>query len=145
VPTMQQSIVPIQFYLSDAPAAPGGAQLPPIGLPDVVDVGGVLMPFTGTIVGCVVQCKNAAGDTVTALPQVSNTALMGSPVAANSLSTPVTNAVQNNSTLVSKDQADAQFTSGQYVGVKYTTTTGGTYTVFDLLVTLYISTGRTDL
>ena len=49
------------------------------------------------------------------------------------------------SSVVTKDQGDAQFVAGQYVGVQYETTTGATYTARDLLVTLYISTGRTDI
>src|SRR5262249_38489496 len=138
-------IVALQFPAADPAAAASGAFLAPQGAPDTADVAAVLMPFTGTIVGISVTGAPASGDTVTVTPQVCTSPAGAGAAAANSLVCQITNAAPANSVVVSKDQADAQFASGAFVGVKYTTTTGGTYTARDLVVTLYVSTGRTDI
>ncbi len=145
MPTIQQSIVAIQFPAADPAAATAGAFLPPQGAPDVADLAAVLMPFAGTIVGISVTGAPASGDTVAVTPQVCTSIAGAGNVAAASLATTITNAAPAASTIVTKDQTDAQFAAGAFIGVKYTTTTGGTYTVKDLVVTLYVSTGRTDI
>jgi hypothetical protein len=103
------------------------------------------MPFAGTIVGISVTGNPASGDTVAVTPQVCTSIAGAGNVPAASLAVTITNAAPSASAIVTKDQADAQFAAGSFVGVRYTTTTGGTYTAKDLLITLYISTGRTDL
>lgn len=144
--TLQQSIVTFMFAGVD-PAASPGAYLPlvPVSMPDGVDASCLHMPFTGTIVGVDVVGAPAAGDTVIVQPTIGNGKTFGSNTGVNSLTTTISNATPGNATIVSKDQADAQFAAGQWVGVTYQTTTSGTYTPRDLMVTLYISTGRTDI
>lgn len=145
MPTMQQSIVALQFPAADPAAAASGAFMAPQGAPDIADVAAVLMPFAGTIVGVSVTGAPASGDTVTVTPQICTAKDGTGAAAATSLACQITSAAPANSVVVSKDQADAQFASGAFVGVKYTTTTGGTYTAKDLVVTLYVSTGRTGI
>jgi hypothetical protein len=144
--TLQQSIVTFMFVAAD-PAASPGAYLPlvPVSMPDGVDASCLHMPFAGTLVGCDVVGAPASGDTVIVQPTIGNSKTFGSNTGVNSLTTTITNANPGVATIVSKDQADAQFAAGQWVGVTYQTTTGGSYTPHDLMVTLYISTGRTDI
>src|SRR5579875_1480639 len=122
--TLQQSIVALQFALADAPAAPGGAALPPAGIPDAVDLACIPMPATPTI---------GASPTGT-----------GAAVQTSLLAT-ISNTQRAASAVVSKDQSDGQFSAGQYVGVLYSTSSTGTYTPRDVQVVLFVSTGRTDL
>jgi hypothetical protein len=147
VATIQQSIVPFTFVIGDGAASPGAfPPITPVGMPDGADFSCLQMPFAGTIVGITVQSPVAAIDTVLAQPTIGNNKTFGANTPVASLLTTVTNAGGGaNSTIVTKDQADAQFAAGQWVGVQYETTTSGAYTVHDILVTLYISTGRTDL
>ena len=144
--TLQQSIVTLAFVGAD-PAASPGAYLPlvPVGMPDGADASCYHLPFTGTIVGCDVVGAPAVGDTVIIQPTIGNSKTFGSNTGVNSLTTTITNAAPAASTIVTKDQADAQFAAGQYLGVTYQTTTGGTYTAHDVLIVLYVSTGRTDI
>lgn len=146
MPTMQQSIVALQTTLADPPASPALTALAPFGLPDTVDAAMIQLPFTGTLVGISVTGAPAAGDTVTVVPQIaSNKNGGGAGQTATSLQVTITNAAPSVTATVSKDQADAQFAAGQFLGLAYSTTTGGAYTVRDLAITLYISTGRTDI
>ncbi len=145
MPTIQQSIVTISFTSADLAASAGGAFMPAQGAPDTADFAAVLMPFAGTVVGVAITGAPASGDTVAVTPQVCTSNAGAGAVAAASLTTTITSAAPAASTVVSKDQADAQFPAGSYLGVKYATTTGGTYGVKDFAVTLYVSTGRTDI
>jgi len=143
LPTLQQSIVALQFPTADGAAAPAGAAAPPVGVPDIVDFAAVQMPFTGTIVGCSITGAPAAGDTVSVVPQVCTS--NAGAITAASLTATITSAAPAAGAIVTKDQADAQFIAGQYIAVRYTTTTGSAYTPRDFAVTLYVSTGRTDI
>jgi hypothetical protein len=146
MPTMQQSVIAIPFAMADPAANAGGGGVPtPFGLPDTVDVSAILMPFTGTIVGIAVTGAPAAGDSVTVMPQICANKAGGSAANCASLAVQITNATPAAGAMVSKDQADCQFTAGQFIGVYYQTATGGTYTARDVQVTLFISTGREDL
>ncbi|HLZ69569.1 MAG TPA: hypothetical protein VKV26_06610 [Dehalococcoidia bacterium] len=146
MPTLQQSVIAIPFAMADPAANAGGGGVPtPFGLPDTADVAAILMPFTGTIVGIAVTGSPAAGDSVTVIPQICITKAGGGAANCASLSVQITSAAPAASATVSKDQADCQFTAGQFIGVFYQTATGGAYTVHDVHVTLFISTGREDL
>jgi hypothetical protein len=147
MPTMQQSIIALNTTLADLPANPGGGAIATAwGLPDNADLAAILMPFTGTIVGIAVTGAPAAGDTITVMPQISsNKNGGGAGGSCASLAVQLTNAAPAASAVVSKDQADCQFQAGQFLNLYYLTTTGGTYTPRDINVTLFISTGRTDL
>jgi hypothetical protein len=142
---MQESVVALSFTMADPAAAPAGAFLAPVGAPDVVDVAAVPVPYAGAIVGISVAGSPASGDTVTCVPQVCASATGTGAAPAGSLSTQITNAGPANSTIVTKDQADARFNAGQFIGVKYSTTTGGTYTARDVAVVLYVQTGLEDI
>lgn len=143
--TLQESVVAIPFTMADPAAAPGGAFLAPVGAPDIADVAALPMPFAGAIVGITVAGAPASGDTVTCVPQVCTGSTGTGAAPTSSLSTQITNAAPSGSTIVSKDQADARFSAGQFVGVKYSTTTGGTYGVRDVAVVLYVQTGLEDI
>ena len=143
--TLQQSVVAIPFAVADPPAASSESDLVAFGLPDTVDMIGIVMPCTGAIVALAVTGSPASGDTVTVTPRIATSKSGAGAVDTASLATQITNATPAAYTVVSKDQADAQFTAGQFVSLRYQTTTGGTYTARDLQVTVFISTGRTDL
>jgi hypothetical protein len=144
--TLQQSIVTFMFVAGD-PAASPGAYLPlvPVSLPDGVDASCIHMPFAGTIVGIDVVGSPASGDTVIVQPTIGNNKTFGANTGVGSLTTTITNAAPGVATIVGKDQTDAQFAAGQWIGVTYQTTTSSTYTARDVMVTVYVSTGRTDI
>jgi len=144
--TLQQSVVTFNWLPADPPAQAGSfALLSPEGLPDIADIAALLVPFAGTVVGISVQGAPQGTDTVTVRPVIctSSSGAGATPVA--SLAATITNAAPNTSAIVTKDQADAQFAAGAYIGLQYQTATGGTYAPRDLLITVYISTGRTDI
>jgi hypothetical protein len=143
--TLQQSIVALQFALADAPAAPGGAVLPPAGIPDAVDLACIPMPATGTIVGIAVVGSPAAGDQVSFAPTIGASPTGAGAAVQTSLLATITSTQRAANAVVSKDQSDGQFNAGQYVGVLYSTSSTGTYTPRDVQVVLFVSTGRTDL
>jgi len=146
MPTIQQSVIAIPFAMADPAANGGGGGVPtPFGLPDTADISAILMPFTGTVVGIAVTGSPAAGDSVTVMPQICANKAGGGAANCASLSTQITSAAPAASATVSKDQADCQFTAGQFIGIYYQTATGSTYTVKDVHITLFISTGREDL
>ncbi len=145
MPTMQQSIVALSFTLSPA-ASPGGQALPSFGLANTTDIAMIPLPFQGTIVGMSLVGNPAAGDTITVIPQIaSNKNGGGAGQTCASLACQATNAAPAATAVVSKDQGDCQFAAGQFLGFFYQTTTGGAYTVKPIVVTVFISTGRTDI
>ena len=114
--TLQQSIVAIQFPAADPAAAPSGAFLAPQGASDIADIAAVLMPFAGTIVGISVTGNPASGDTVAVTPQVCTSIAGAGNLPAASLAVTITNAAPSASPIVTKDQTDAQFSAGAFVG-----------------------------
>jgi len=144
MPTMQQSIIALHSTFPDLAANVSLTQIPTfLGLPDGADVLGQVMPFAGTIVGIAVASDLAGADTITITPQIAATPKMTSPSQCASLSTQISSGAKAATTVVSKDQADCQFAAGQCIGLSYLTSAA--ITVKDVLVTLYISTGRTDI
>jgi hypothetical protein len=111
------------FGKADAAAAPGGAILPILGVPDNTDqtTGQIPMPANGAIFGISVETGVAAGDTATFQVSINGTLvglLLGgsnaTPRAASMLGAPIA------------------FNAGDGLGITYATTTGGAYTVNDI-------------
>jgi len=144
MPVLQHGVVAIPCVFADPAAAASETDLVAFGLPDNTDLTAIVMPMAGTIIGLSVTGKPASGDTVTVTPRISATPAAGGANAA-SLATQITNAAPAAYTVVSKDQADAQFSAGQCISLRYVTTTSGSYTTRDLHVTLWIATSRTDV
>jgi hypothetical protein len=144
---MQDSIAAFAFGGADLAAAPSGAKLPPIGLADTVDVAGLIVPFTGTVIAMSVEGAPAGSDTVSVTPLIGANARGAGASTIGSLAGVqiASGGAQALSPLNSKDQADAQIAAGQFLFVNYTTTTGGTYTPKDVYVVLYVATGREDV
>jgi hypothetical protein len=141
---VQQSIVTLVWSAADPAAAPSGAVLPFNNVPDTADLQALALPYTGTVVGISVVGKPASGDTLTVTPQICTSPAGAGATNVASLATAISNGTPAASTFVTKDQADAQFSNG-YLQLSYTTTTSGTYTARDLVIIVYISTGREDL
>jgi hypothetical protein len=130
--TLTPGDIPIQFGGPNPAAAASEAALWPLGLADVADVDGVRMPVAGTVVGISISGAPASGDTVTCQARIGSTNVTG-------VSAQITNAAPTAAAVVAKDaHASQQFAAGDLVKCRYTTTTGGTYTVKDLVVTLWV-------
>lgn len=143
--TLQESVVAIPFTMADPAAAPGGAFLAPAGAPDIADFAALPLPYPGAIVGISIVGAPASGDTVTATPQICSNTAGGGAAAVAALATQITNAAPSGSTIVAKDSPGADFAAGAFLGVKYTTTTGGAYTAKDVVVIVYVQTGLEDI
>ncbi len=124
--------IPLAFGGQNPAAAASESALWPIGLADVTDVDGYLMPVAGTVVGISVAGAPASGDTVTCQARAGTANVAG-------VSATITNAAPTASVVVQKDaDASQKFDAGTVIKCRYTTTTGTTYTAKDLLATVWV-------
>lgn len=130
------AIISLLFGKADPAAATSATALPPAPAPDITDVTGYKFPFPVRVVGINVACAPASGDTVKVQATDAGTAVGPSVTATNAA--PLGSAfIGNNDQVV--------IPAGDIVGCFYTTTTGGTYTVNDVAVLVFIEIGSNIL
>lgn len=127
MPDVPLSLAQYVFTSADGAAAPStAAVMVPAGLPDTADVAAVPMLKAGAVVGLILSSPVASGDTVQ-LQAFKNGSVMSGVNVTNS------NAAPQAEAMFSKDTSAAQFVAGDLISARYLTTTGGTYTVHDIL------------
>ncbi|HTE84246.1 MAG TPA: hypothetical protein VK821_05910 [Dehalococcoidia bacterium] len=133
------SMVPLVFGIADGAAAPSTpVALIPAGMPDAADVATYVMPKTGAVVGMLLNSKpTQSGDNVSVQVYKNGAAVTGG-VLANSF------AIPGASLILSKDTPALQFTTGDLIGVRYTTVTGGTYGVNDIQAVVLAQLGLSE-
>lgn len=132
MPNLRPGDIPLLFGGVNPAAAASEAALWPVPLADVNDVDGFRMPFAGAVVGVVIVGAPASGDTLQATPRVNTTNVTG-------ISATITNAAPTAQDWGDKEDHSSQaFAAGDIVKCRYITTTGGTYTVKDTLVQVWV-------
>lgn len=132
MPTLTPGDIPLVFGGANPAAAASESALWPMGLADVNDVDGYRMPVAGVVVGVSLNGAPAAGDTMTVQPRINTTNVTG-------VTAQITNSTTSATDLAAKDDdATQRFAAGDIVKCRYTTTTGGTYTVKDVAAIVWV-------
>lgn len=129
------TILQYRFCASDPAAAPTGAALLACGAADSTDYSQFVLPVEGRLIGISVDCAPASGDTVTGRITVGGTVQAAPAPQATS-----TNGAPHSATWVSRVNAP-KVAAGSLIGANYLTTTGSSYTVNDVAITVYIQVG----
>ena len=132
------SIGQFAFTIADGAAAPSTpAALVLEGMPDTADVAAVPMLKQGAVTGLIMAGAPASGDTVTVQAYKNGSAVAGVVLT-------VSNAQASAVALFGKDVAANQFSQGDLIGLRYTTTTGGTYTAKDIYAAVVVQYGLSE-
>lgn len=132
------SIGQFAFTIADGAAAPSTPALLVLeGMPDTADVAAVPMLKQGAVTGLVMAGAPAAGDTVTVQVYKNGSAISG-------VTLTISNAQPSAVALFAKDTVANQFNQSDLIGLRYTTTTGGTYTAKDIYAAVVVQYGLSE-